>query len=235
VPISILPDRDELFLNSVQLGLGYDDLLPDKKHKTKDGISAEVSAEWGPGFLFNSIMGSSDFLRFNGNFRWFHRVYDADPDSTLNSLSVYFGEYFSADYAVGLNGTRVPLAIRQSFGGRDQNVGLGDSVRGVDKGAYDTNLKAVNNIELRVNLPALWFQDLVPGLLVYFDTGFYDQVGEPGISSPSPGLVATTGVGAYIDVFDLGYILMYVEYRLDAPNAAGERFRPFVFEFGLRF
>jgi outer membrane protein assembly factor BamA len=234
-PLDILPDRDELILNTLQMGLGYDDLLFQKKHKTKDGIAAELTAEWGPAFLFNTVKGDSDFIRFNGTFQWFLPLYDLAPDQPANLLSVYLGEYFSIDYAIGLNGSRVPLYIRQTFGGRNQLTGLGDSVRGVDKGGYDTNFKAFNSIELRANLPAIFLPDLVPGMVAFLDMGVYDQVGEPGISSPSPGFVAGTGVGVYIDVLDLGSLAAYVEYRLDAANAEGDRLRVFVIEFGMHF
>ncbi len=127
-----LPDRDSSLLNTLQLGFGYDDLLTNR-HRTRDGTSAELTAEWGPPWLFNTIQGQSDFLRFNGTFTWFFPLYDAAPEQPLNLFSVYFGEYFSADYAIGLDGTPVPLSIRQTFGGRSQNTGLGAQVRGVDK------------------------------------------------------------------------------------------------------
>ena len=116
-------------------------------------------------------------------------------------------------------------------------------MRGVDKGAYDTNLKAVNNLEVRVNLLAIPMPDfvawlvpyVVPGVLAYFDCGLYDQVGEPGFSSPAPGFVASTGAGVFVEVPGFGTVLAYVEYRLDAPNAAGDRLRLFVLEFGMQF
>jgi hypothetical protein len=108
-------------------------------------------------------------------------------------------------------------------------------VRGVDSGGYDTNFKAFNSIELRANLPAIFHPDLVPGLVAFFDMGVYDQVGEPGISSPASGFVAGTGVGAYIDVLDFGGLAAYIEYRLDRANAEGDRLRIFVIEFGMHF
>ena len=113
----------------------------------------------------------------------------------------------------------------------------------MDKAAYDTNLKAVNNLEVRVNLLAIQMPDflagivpfVVPGALAYFDCGFYDQVGEQGFGSPSPGLVASTGAGVYVEVPAIGTLLAYVEYRLDKENAAGDRLRLFVLEFGMQF
>lgn len=246
---AVLPDRDGSLLNTLQLGLGYDDLLTGT-HRTRDGVRVETTAEWGPPWLLNSVPGSSDFLRFNGQLTWFLKLYDAEPDRARNLFSVYAGEYLSADYAAALNGTRVPLYVRQTFGGRSQNTALGSQVRGVDKGAFDGNLKAVNNLEVRVNLPAIPSQgiaamilppalsslvpDVTPGLLVYFDAGWYDQVGEPGITTAASGFVAATGSGAYVDVPGLGFVLVYVEYRLDAPNAAGDRLR-LALEFGAQF
>jgi hypothetical protein len=231
--LDVLPDRDSSFLNTLQLGFGYNDLLKDR-HYVRNGTSAETSAEWGP---------PSGFVRFNGTFTWFVPLYDLAPEEPRNLFSVYFGEYFSVDYAVGLNGNRVPLSIRQTFGGRNQDIGLGDQVRGVDKAGYDANLKAVNNIEVRANLLAIPLPDfmagfvpqVIPGILAYFDCGFYDQVGEPGISSPAPGFVAATGGGVYVEVPRFGSVLAYVEYRLDSPNAAGDRLRLFVLEFGMQF
>jgi hypothetical protein len=240
-PLGVLPDRDSSILNTLQLGLAYDNLLT-TRHHVKDGVSAETTVEWGPSFLFNTIQGDSDFVRFNAMARWFVPLYDAEPDRPHNLFSVYLGEYAEFDYAMGLNGTRVPLYIRQTFGGRSQNTALGAQVRGVDKGAYDTNLKAVNNLEVRANLPAIpmpdfissFVPDLVTGLVAYFDSGFYDQVGEPGIASPPSGFVATVGAGPYIDIPALGFLLLYVEYRLDAANAAGDRLR-FALELGAQF
>ena len=238
----VLPDRDGSILNTLQLGAAYDDLRT-SDHKVRDGVSAETTVEWGPSFLFNTIQGDSDFVRFNGMVRWFFPLYDAAPARPLNLFSVYLGEYLTIDYAMGLNGTRVPLYVRQTFGGRTQNTALGSQVRGVDKGAYDTNLKAVNNLEVRVNLPAIpmpvfiapLVPDLVPGLIAYFDYGFYDQVGEPGIASPPHGTVASAGAGTFVEIPGIGTILVYFEYRLDAANAAGERLRLFVIEFGMLF
>ncbi|HET6450079.1 MAG TPA: BamA/TamA family outer membrane protein [Spirochaetia bacterium] len=249
-PLSVLPDRDASLLNTLQLGFAYNDLNTNG-HRVRDGVLAETTAEWGPSFLGNTIQGDSDFIRFNANLTWFAPLYDAAPDRRLNLFSVYVGDFLSADYAVGLNGTQVPLYVRQTFGGRTQDTALGAQVRGVDKGAYDTNLKAVNNLEVRVNLPAIPSQgiaaailprvlsdlvpNVVPGVLAYVDTGLYDQVGEPGITAPASGFVASTGAGLYAEVPGFGSVLAYFEYRLDHANSQGDRLRLFVLEFGMQF
>ena len=153
---STLPDRAGIFLNTILTGFGFNGVLIDTRHKMKNGASAEVSAEWGPRFFLNGLDGDSDFLRLNATLRWFLPVFDIAPDRPVNLLSMYLGEFASVDYAIGFSAP-VPLYIRQTFGGRyaQQPIGLGQQVRGVDAGAYDTNLKAVNNLELRLDLPAV--------------------------------------------------------------------------------
>lgn len=230
---SAIPDRAGLFLNTLLAGFAYDDLLTDARHRTRGGIAAEISAEWGPSFFFNTLFGDSDFLRWNATFRWFLPLFDIAPDRPANLLSIYIGEFFAIDYAIGL-GAPVPLYIRQTFGGRDQVIGLGAQVRGVDSGSCDTNLKAVNNLELRANLPAIFLPNIVPGLIVFWDIGFYSQVGEAGIAAPASGVVSGTGAGVFLDFLDLASGAAYVAYRLTGVNADGKALN-IVLEFGLHF
>jgi hypothetical protein len=230
-----LPDRTGQLQNALQAGVAYDDLLFDAAHKTKDGFAAEATVEWGPSFFLNTLDGDSNYVRLNATARGFLPLYDVSPGSASNLLSLYAGDYVSVDYAAGF-GAPVPLSVRQTFGGRDQNTGLGHSVRGVDSAGLDTNFKAVNNLELRLNLPALFLRDLLPGLVVYWDAGYYAQVGETGVPSPVPaGFVTSTGAGIFLDLLDLASLAAYVDYRLDAPNADGSRLTLFAIEFGMHF
>jgi hypothetical protein len=224
--ISVLPDRDGSLLNSILAGLAMNDLRFETKHKVYDGTSAEVSAEWGPGAV--------GWLRFNGTFRWFVPLYDVAPDRPVNLFSVYLAGFVAADYALGLGGP-VPLQVRRSLGGRDMINGLGGALRGVDATSADTNFKAVNNLEVRMNLPALFLPDLVPGIVVFWDAGYYDQVGEPGVARPGSGFVTSTGAGISLNLLDIATLVGYVQYRLDAPNANRQYLTPFALEFGLHF
>jgi Omp85 superfamily domain len=232
---SSLADRAGVFLNSIIAGLAYDDVLPDTRHKTFSGTSAEVSAEWGPRFLLNTLKGDSDFVRFNATFRWFLPLYDQKPDEPVNFFSIYLGERFSVDYALGLSAP-VPLYIRQTFGGRgDQIIGLGKAVRGVDEGSLDTNLKAVNSLEVRANLPAFVSPDVVPGFLFFWDLGYYNQVGESGFTGAAgAGVVSSAGGGIFLDLLDLARGAAYMTRRLTGVNSDGSVVS-FVVEFGLHF
>lgn len=99
----------------------------------------------------------------------------------MNLLGAYLGDFASFDY---LFGNDVPLSALQSFGGSHQGspqvarVGLGGAMRGIDSGRYDTNLKFVDNLELRLDGPALLRPDTYPILVAFADSGFFDQVGE---------------------------------------------------------
>ena len=232
---STLPDRSGLLLNSLIAGLAYDDLLADTHHKTWSGTSAELSAEWGPRFFLNTFMGDSDFVRFNATFRWFLPLYDMKPDEPVNFFSVYLGERFSVDYAIGL-AAPVPLYVRQTFGGRgDQVIGLGKAVRGVDEGSLDTNLKAVNSLEVRANLPAFVNPDIVPGFVFFWDLGCYSQVGESGFTgSAGAGVVSSAGGGLFLDFLDLARGAVYMTRRLTGVNADGSVVN-FQVEFRLHF
>jgi hypothetical protein len=59
-----LPDANQILSNSVIVGLSATTLAKDNVHKTRDGLYGEVSFQWGPRWLFNSI-GNADFLRMN--------------------------------------------------------------------------------------------------------------------------------------------------------------------------
>jgi len=153
----------------------------------------------------------------------------------VNFFSIYFGERFAVDYALGLSAA-VPLYIRQTFGGRgEQFIGLGKAVRGVDKGSLDTNLKAVNSLEVRANLPAFVNPDMVPGFLFFWDLGYYNQVGESGFTGAAgSGFVSSAGGGIFLDFLDLARGAAYMTRRLTGVNGDGSVVN-FMVEFGLHF
>jgi hypothetical protein len=231
---SSIPDKDGLFQNAALAGVKYNDLLLDTRNKTWSGAGGEASVEWGPAALSNTLFGRSDYARFNLSARAFlplyESLYEAAPESLANLFSLYAGDFFSADYAMG---DYVPLNIRQTFGGLHPRVGLGGALRGVDDGSMDTNLKLVNNFEIRANLPALWLPDLVPGVLLYWDAGYYDQLG--GQTSPSSGFVSSVGAGVFIDLFDITSLTVYIHYRLTGENAKGSPLTLFELKFSAQF
>jgi hypothetical protein len=216
------PDQDGIFQNSLLAGVAYQGVTKNA-HKVKSGVAAEASVEWGPWY-------PADFLRLNASARFFLPLFDAMPDRDRNVFSIYAGDFIAADW---ITGDAVPLNVRQSFGGRSPRLGLGGAVRGVDSGSLDTNFKLVNNLEVRVLGPALFMPDIVPGLVVYLDAGFFDSAGSPGPAAR--GFVASTGAGVFVDLFGFAQLTGYLHYRLVGVNANGSALTPLSVDFGLKF
>ncbi len=208
-------DRFGLVGNAVIAGVIYDDLLFNPVNRTRNGIHAELTGEWGYPIFTGTVEGSFTYLRFNLTAKGFLPLFDAAPTAEMNVFSVCLCDFASVDYALG---SSVPLHIRQTFGGMKPRTGLGGALRGIDSGSLDANLKAVNNLEVRAYLPALFIRDIVPGILVFCDAGAYAQLGE-GVASPAYGFVAATGAGAFVDIFDFAQIVVYGCYRLTGVNA----------------
>jgi hypothetical protein len=157
-------DAYGIFGNSFITGLTYNNLRHDKKTKASDGLFMETSFEISP--YLASVSGASDFYRANFSAKYFKTLFEARPSAKKNLFTVYLGEYFSIDYADAK--TDMPLYVMQTFGGTDLRYGLAESVRGFERFSWDTQLKIVNNIELRVNLPVIYsiskkdYMDIVP-------------------------------------------------------------------------
>jgi hypothetical protein len=244
---SSIQDKAASLSNCIQVGLLLDNVLLDRAHKTKSGFAAEASVEWGPAGFLNTLVGGSDYARFNGTLWGFLPLWDAAPDRPLNLFSVYLCDFYGIDY---ITGSQVPLYVRETLGGRDQRTGLGSIVRGVDSAAYNANFKTVNSLEVRANLPAIDLKTLIPGLasalpfidwsslvpgvVAFYDAGYYSQLGEPSTSGAAA-FIDSTGFGIYMDFFDLANIAAYVEYRLDGVNAEGSPWSLFAVEFGLHY
>jgi len=206
----IFTDKEGVFSNSLFTGFTFDAMDENKDHKTKHGFYSEISLEWDPAIEKLPPKQDVDFLRLNFLARSFFTLYDAAPDREKNLFSLYLGENFSVDYATGTN---IPMFVSQTFGGTKIREGLGYYVRGFEKWSYDTQLKIVNNIELRANLPAIYFKNLVPGLVAYFDAGYYrGYFGDPG--ELKQGFLCATGVGFYLDLFGVEYFRLYLQFPL---------------------
>jgi hypothetical protein len=86
-----------------------------------------------------------------------------------------------------------------------------------------------------MNLPAIGLPDIVPGVVLHWDVGYFSQVGEPSIASPLNGFASTIGAGVFVNLLDLATLTAYLHYRLDGVNADGSALVPFDLQFGLHF
>ena len=204
-------DRNGLFGNSLMLGVCLKDLTEDS-HQVQKGIYGEISAEYGPSWLGNGIFGDTDYWRLNFQVKGFLPLFDLDEESEKNSLSVYIGDFFSVDYS---GGSSVPVYVVQSFGGKKLRKGLGGSLRGFDKYAWDTRFKAVNNLELRVNGPAIVHPKLIPILFTYFDAGYFTGYQTaPGTFDDASGFLCSAGAGIAINAFGIEHVRMSFDFPL---------------------
>ncbi len=202
-------DAYGIFGTSLLVGMAVDNMDRDTSSKAYNGAYAELSLEASP--YLPSVMGASDFRRLNFSSKTFKTLYQALLRNGCNVFSVYLGSYFSIDYAAARR--QMPLYVMQTFGGTELREGLADSVRGFEKYSWDTQLKIVHNLDLRFNLPAVYWPDLVPGCLLYFDLGYGsdywgDRSGTPGV------FLGSSGIGVYIDFFDIAYARLYLNVPL---------------------
>jgi hypothetical protein len=185
-------DRYGYWENSLFGGLVYDHMTSDQASRTKDGILAQGSLEWAPSFLANSILGDADWWRANGQVQFFWR-----PVKT-KSVALYVGDKVSADY---IGGSSIPSHVQRQIGGfYTYTKGLG--MRGIDAWRYDSNVKAINNMDFRLTFPSLFMKEIVPELLIYSDQGIVDNCDY--FASGKATFLATAGAGIVFDLVIFG-------------------------------
>ncbi len=220
-------DKKGLLQNSLFAGLNWNDIRLNNPHRILSGSYAEASVEWGPEFFLNDVYGTADFLRLNATARAFVPLWDLDPTSIFNILSMYLGINVRIDYAAGNN---IPLNILNTFGGREAFPALGHALRGYEEYRFAAPFKAVCNLELRTNLPAVGRPDIVPGIVFYFDAGYYNL-----IDTDQDGLLFSTGAGLYLYVFDFTSFCIYTQFPLSRELVTGGNWVPFALDLGFQF
>ncbi len=189
---SIFSDVEGLFGTSLLGGISFDSVVQDR-HRSKKGVFAEASAEWGPGLL----NAKTDFWQLSAQVRGFISVFDIPTDGG-NLFNVYLAGFLGVDYADGLS---VPIYVNQSFGGRDLRDSLGKCVRGYGWNAYDSSFKSVANAELRLVGPRILLDGIVPYLFGFVDAGFYSGFADASASyEDASGYLASCGGGVALDL-----------------------------------
>ncbi len=144
-----------------------------------------------------------------------------------DGINVYFGDRVMIDL---LDGGYIPINARTTFGGLVpfpglQVPGLGGAIRGVGTNLFDGYIKAVNNFEVRANSQRFMNDYFKPELILYFDTGVYDNLTR---KVDFNNLLSSTGAGLDFDVLGMDLIL-YGNYFLNEKKpsiglALGNRF-----------
>ncbi|OHD27175.1 MAG: hypothetical protein A2Y38_17525 [Spirochaetes bacterium GWB1_59_5] len=188
---AVFSDIEGLFGTSIMGGVSYDSRAQNR-HRSKQGVYAEASVEWGPGFLNEK----SDFWRISSQIRGFQPVFDV-PTEGGNLFNVYLAGFAGVDFA---GGESVPIYVNQSFGGRSLRDSLGNTVRGYGWNKYDAAFKSVVNAELRLVGPAIVIDSIVPYLFGFADAGYYAGFADSANFSDASGFLASTGGGLALDL-----------------------------------
>ncbi len=228
-----LPEADGSLRGSFVGGLAYSLTIVDAVTRVKQGIAGELALEWGPSFLHNQILGLADYNRTTLSARGFVPLYEAPARDGRNVFSSYLAAFGVLDWATG---PEIPQIIRQSTGGRSLRSAPGGSVRGYGSGRFDSTLKILGNMEIRANLPAIVLPQIVPGLVLYTDVGYFlDEQDVSPQSEERSGFLLSSGAGFYLDLFAAAELVFYTNYLWMEPDVEGSRWVPFSLGFGFHY
>jgi hypothetical protein len=231
------PYGGRLLIQSFQADLQYDATVVDSSTKVRSGWALDASAEYAPPGL--SVPASTDYAQYDVSVKGFLPLFEKADERGWNVLSFYLAGFTGVDYiaALGTDATKgVPYTVSQRFGGRVYQDGLGGAVRGLGDGWADGTFKAVGNLELRCNFPALFRKDILVGSTIFTDAGYYaDPPGAPSGSELNSGACVSAGLGFFMDVLDQGYVAFYTTLLLNTTNYRNEYWEPLSLEFGLHF
>lgn len=186
------PNRSGFWENSFFLGLNFDLVGEDKGWALLKGLYSSLSAEWAPGWEWNRIYGETDYLRLDGTLLGYL------PLASSDSFCCYLADRFIAD---ALFGQAIPYDQRYAanvgpYAYGSQLPGMGWAVRGIEAGRFDSNLKLINNFDVRFTFPSLFGRVCVPEIAAMFDMAACDDR-DYRLRTGREGLY-TAGLGLYL-------------------------------------
>lgn len=228
-----LPEADSSLRGSIVGGVAYREVTLDDVTRVRRGLAGEFAVEWGPPFLHNQILGQADYNRTTLALRGYLPLYEVAPVDGRNRFSSYLAAFAVADWTTG---PQIPQIIRATTGGRSVRSATAGSVRGYRSGRFDATFKTIGNIEARMNLPAIAIPQIVPGLVLYTDGGyFYDAAQTSPVTAENNGFLLSSGAGVSLDLFDAAVLVFYASYLWTETDVAGERWVPFSLGFGFHY
>lgn len=217
---SPFPDKESLLHNTFSMGIVYDSL--EQKGKTASGLKASLFSENGPSWFFNSL----DYYRIGANMYASLPLYTYTSEGTA-WLAISAVDYLAVDY---LFGNDIPIYAFQSFGGLDKRSGLGKSVRGFEEASYDTNVKIVNNLDIRLFGPDLFIKDLYPVLVAFLDAGYYSNYSNA--PPAADGFLLSAGMSFHLVLLNIVHLAPVISFPLAGRRVDG---KPWNFGFALGF
>ncbi|MFP4383389.1 MAG: hypothetical protein ACLFSE_05040 [Spirochaetia bacterium] len=224
---SVFTNADGLFVNSITTGLRFRTVKTHQVSDVQEGINIEFTVEAAPSFFFNSIIGHSSYSRITSVLRSFFPLF-RNTRGSWNVFSGYLGFSGTIDTFLG---PAVPLPALQTFGGIEGGYGLGGAIRGLEPGRFAAPIKGVFAGELRLNLPSVLHRNIVPGLLFFFDSGFYYF----NDSENTGGDIYSTGAGISLNILDFTTLTVYTAVLLNETKLNGKSWTPVSFGFSHHF
>jgi hypothetical protein len=227
------PEVEGSLRGSIIGGLAYSDIVTDQVTRLRQGLLAEATFEWAPPFLHNQVLSGANYTRTTISARGYVPLYQAPPQDDRNRFSAYLGTYAAVDFA---SGPQIPLAIRQSVGGRGMRYAPGGAVRGYGPGRFDSTLKVIGNVDARMNLPAIIIPQIVPGFVVYTDAAYFaDTELTSPVDAQNSGFLVSSGAGFFLDLFSAFELIFYTNYLWTKSDVEGRQWVPFTIGFGFHF
>ena len=191
---AMFPDKEGVAVNSLTFGAVYDML---DRGPVPKGIIADISLLTAPGFLANTVRGSSDFYTTLGVVKGYLPLYQIKQESGLNLFGIYLSDRIQADLIWG-------SAVPQDY---KIDPALGTKARGFEKNSMGYGFTLVNNFDLRIAGPEIFVKDLYPRFHLFFDMGMFAGAYHNSTVTGS-GFVSSTGFEAAVTFFNvvtLGY------------------------------
>ncbi|MCL2792306.1 MAG: hypothetical protein FWD87_04370 [Spirochaetaceae bacterium] len=199
---SIRPDKDGVLYNTFIASVIVDNTLFNRETGLRSGFHSELSAEIGPEWFFNDIIGIADFTRLFMNVKSFHPLYETKQQGRPIT-AIYLANSLGIDYVFGDN---IPLPVRQTFGVQRATDGSGGRVRGFESGRFDGEVKVIGNFDIRFKMPRIKSQNgtevLRPGFLAFFDVCYFDKLA--GYNDNGLGVLMSTGFSLFSELFSFG-------------------------------
>jgi outer membrane protein assembly factor BamA len=171
-------ESDSLIETNLRVAIQAQNLVQNS-HGVKSGGFFAISYQAAP----DQINAISSYQSLSTRIQTFIPIIDIQRENTVNNLfSAYLAIQATGNYHFG---EYTPTHLYR---------GGSISVRGLEQGRFPDPLNATANMELRVNLPAIIFHDILPGFMFFVDSGITGQTAQ----SLRP--IFSTGGAAFISV-----------------------------------
>jgi hypothetical protein len=176
-----LPETDGFVNHAFLARLSFDDAAFDS-HYVASGLDARIELEYAPA----GINSYSDYFHASFWVRSYLPIFDQTPDEPKNRLSLYLANFAGVRY---LDGSAIPV---------EESYSNGLVFRGIETQRFATSLLASVSTELRLGLPAIILPQIVPGVLLFTDAGYYFD------NADYQGFLLSHGAAVYLNI--LGYV-----------------------------